>query len=114
MLAKSDNRHERVNAMTIDVEDYFQVSAFENHIAYSEWDNTPLRVGKNVARILEHLDHYHVKATFFVLGWVAQRLPRMVREISEAGHEIASHGFNHTRVTTQKPAAFREDVVSTK
>jgi polysaccharide deacetylase family protein (PEP-CTERM system associated) len=114
MLAKTDSRPDRVNAMTIDVEDYFQVSAFENHIAYSEWDTRPLRVGKNVARILEILDQHQVKATFFVLGWVAQRIPGMVREIAGAGHEIASHGFNHTRVTTQERAAFREDIVSTK
>ena len=85
--------------MSIDVEDYFQVSAFEKHIAQSEWDAKELRVDRNVKRILELLGGHDVKATFFVLGWIAKRLPGMVREIAAAGHEIASHGFNHTRVT---------------
>jgi polysaccharide deacetylase family protein (PEP-CTERM system associated) len=104
----------RVNAMTIDVEDYFQVSAFEKHIAYEDWDGKELRVARNVDRILELLDRNQVKATFFVLGWIAQRLPGMVREIAGAGHEVASHGLRHTRVTQQEPGAFRDDVSSTK
>lgn len=104
----------RVNAMTVDVEDYFQVSAFEKHIAFSEWDTKELRVERNVKQILELFARHDVKATFFVLGWVAQRLPGMVREIASAGHEVASHGFNHTRVTQQGQDDFREDVTRTK
>ena len=103
-----------VNAMTVDVEDYFQVSAFERHIAYSEWEGKELRVDRNVKRILDLFQRHDTKATFFVLGWIAKRLPGMVREIAAAGHEIASHGLNHTRVTQQERAAFREDVSTTK
>jgi len=100
--------------MTIDVEDYFQVSAFEKHIRYEDWDGKELRVDRNVARILELLDRHKVKATFFILGWIAQRLPGLVRDIAAGGHEIASHGLRHTRVTQQERAAFREDVTATK
>ena len=100
--------------MSIDVEDYFQVSAFEKHVAQSEWDAKELRVDRNVKRILELLGGHDVKATFFVLGWIAKRLPGMVREIAAAGHEIASHGFNHTRVTQQGRDDFRADVTATK
>src|SRR6185369_11014265 len=108
------NVRQRVNAMTIDVEDYFQVSAFEKHIEYADWDSKELRVVRNVKRILDLLAKNDVKATFFVLGWIAKRCPEMVREIADAGHEIASHGFNHTRVTQQEPKQFRDDVTSTK
>lgn len=104
----------RINAMTVDVEDYFQVSAFEGHVAFADWDRIELRVDRNVKRILDLFARYDVKGTFFVLGWIAQRLPEMVRAIASAGHEIASHGFNHTRVTQQKQDAFRDDVTSTK
>jgi polysaccharide deacetylase family protein (PEP-CTERM system associated) len=104
----------RVNAMSVDVEDYFQVSAFERHIAFADWDAKELRVDRNVKKILELFDRHQTKATFFVLGWIAKRLPGMVREIAQAGHEIASHGFSHVRVTEQQPDAFRNDVVSTK
>jgi polysaccharide deacetylase family protein (PEP-CTERM system associated) len=108
------NGASRVNAMTVDVEDYFQVSAFENHVDYSDWGKIELRVQQNTGRILELLAEHDAKATFFVLGWIAERAPNMVREICAAGHEIASHGFRHTRVTTQDRAAFREDVIATK
>jgi polysaccharide deacetylase family protein (PEP-CTERM system associated) len=104
----------RVNAMTVDVEDYFQVSAFEQHVSFADWDTKELRVARNVGRILDLMARHDVKATFFVLGWLAQRLPTMVREIAGAGHEIASHGFRHTRVTNQQRDDFREDVISTK
>src|SRR3954470_24765705 len=105
---------QRVNAMTIDVEDYFQVSAFEKHIEYADWDRKELRVVRNVKRILDLLARHEVKATFFVLGWIAKRCPEMVREIASAGHEGASHGLNHTRVTQQEPDVFRHDVTSAK
>ncbi|QIB67532.1 DUF3473 domain-containing protein [Kineobactrum salinum] len=105
---------EQVNAMTVDVEDYFQVSAFERHIQRSAWDSTPMRVEANVDRILALFEQNGVRATFFTLGWVAERHPAMVRRIVAAGHELASHGWEHIRVTTQQPEAFREDVSRTK
>jgi polysaccharide deacetylase family protein (PEP-CTERM system associated) len=104
----------RLNAMTVDVEDYFQVSAFETHVKKSNWDTIPCRVEKNVDRILELFDTKNVKGTFFTLGWIAERYPAMTRRIVEHGHELASHGWEHIRVTTQTPAAFREDVIRTK
>jgi polysaccharide deacetylase family protein (PEP-CTERM system associated) len=103
-----------VNAMTVDVEDYFQVSAFEGHIAREQWERLPCRVERNTDRILELFDRYRVRATFFVLGWVAERYPAMVHRMVEGGHEVASHGFEHVRVTRQDPATFRADVVRTR
>ncbi|MEZ5556093.1 XrtA system polysaccharide deacetylase [Haliea sp.] len=103
-----------VNAMTVDVEDYFQVSAFESQVSRAEWETTPLRVQANVERILALFDRHDVKATFFTLGWVAERHPEMVRRIVAEGHELASHGWEHTRVTTQQPPAFLDDVWRTK
>jgi polysaccharide deacetylase family protein (PEP-CTERM system associated) len=102
------------NAMTVDVEDYFQVSAFEQAIDRSEWDSLPCRVEANVDRILALFDQSDVKATFFTLGWVAERYPAMVKRIVEQGHELASHGWSHTRVTELSPQQFKEDIASTK
>ena len=104
----------RCNAMTIDVEDYFQVSAFEDHIERPAWEATPLRVEANVDRILEMLDANDVKATFFTLGWVAERCPGMIRTIVEEGHELASHGWDHVRVINQNADEFRADAGKTK
>lgn len=104
----------RLNAMTVDVEDYFQVSAFEPHIKRSDWDTTPLRVQANVERILDLFAEHGVKATFFTLGWVAQRHPGMVQRIVAEGHELASHGWEHIRANTQRPAEFADDVRRTK
>jgi len=103
-----------INAMTVDVEDYFQVSAFEGAVRREDWEGIPCRVEANTDRILALFDSHGVKATFFMLGWVAQRYPAMVRRILAAGHELASHGMSHVRVTTQTPADFRNDVVATK
>tara|TARA_R110002110_G_scaffold76898_2_gene202296 strand:+ start:6619 stop:7536 length:918 start_codon:yes stop_codon:yes gene_type:complete len=103
-----------VNAMTVDVEDYFQVSAMEPHVPRAAWETTPLRVQANVERILALFAEYGVKATFFTLGWVAERHPEMVRRIVAEGHELASHGWEHIRVNTQQPEAFRADVTRTK
>jgi len=103
-----------VNAMTVDVEDYFQVSAFERHIAPADWERMPQRVERNTSRVLELFADRGVHATFFTLGWVAERFPALVRRIAEAGHEVASHGFDHTRVIHQEPAQFRADVTRTK
>lgn len=100
--------------MTVDVEDYFQVSAFENVVAREDWERLPCRVEQNTDRILELFDAYDVKATLFMLGWVAERYPGLVRRIVDAGHELASHGYSHVRVTNQQPGAFREDVSRTR
>lgn len=100
--------------MTVDVEDYFQVSAFESRIQRSSWETRTLRVEANVDRILELFDQYGIKATFYTLGWVAERLPGAVQRIVAQGHELGSHGWEHARVHTQKPEQFRDDVARTK
>ncbi|RQW85278.1 MAG: DUF3473 domain-containing protein [Geobacter sp.] len=103
-----------LNALTIDVEDYFQVSAFERHVCRNEWDSYELRVERNTRRILQMLDEYSVKATFFVLGWVAERCPQLVKAIAAAGHEVASHGYGHQRIPCLSRGEFREDVRRSK
>lgn len=102
------------NALTVDVEDYFQVSAFEGHIRREDWDRLPCRVERNCERILDLFGQADVAATFFVLGWVAERYPQLVRRLVEAGHEVASHGYAHVRVTQQAPDEFFQDVTRTK
>lgn len=102
------------NALTIDVEDYFQVSAFAPYIARSEWDQRECRVERNVQRILALLAERQIHATFFTLGWIAQRYPALVRDIVAGGHELASHGFGHERVSDLDEAAFRNDLLSAK
>jgi len=99
-----------VNAMTIDVEDYFQVSAFDDVVKREEWEGRPSRVVSNTMRLLHLFDEYSVKSTFFVLGWVADRFPGLVRDIAAGGHELASHGYGHRIVYSQTPHEFREDV----
>lgn len=99
-----------LNALTIDVEDYFQVTAFERNVRRDEWDSYPLRVGANTRRVLDMLDEFAVKATFFVLGWVAEREPALVKEIHRRGHEIACHGYGHELVYRIGPDRFRADV----
>jgi polysaccharide deacetylase family protein (PEP-CTERM system associated) len=99
-----------VNALTIDVEDYFQVSAFAEHIARRDWDTLPCRVEQNIDRILALLAHADVRATFFTLGWIAERYPGVVHRIVEAGHELASHGYAHHRATEQHRAEFLADI----
>lgn len=98
------------NALTVDVEDYFQVSAFEPHIRRDQWDHQPSRVERNVERLLELFARHGAKATFFTLGWVASRSPQLVRGIVAAGHELASHGYAHARATEQSAAEFSADV----
>lgn len=102
------------NAMTIDVEDYFQVSAFAQHISRDSWPNIPCRVEKNIDAILLLLADANVKATFFTLGWIAERYPAMVKRIVSEGHELASHGYGHLRASDQSESEFREDIVSSK
>ncbi len=98
------------NAMTVDVEEHFQVQAFAGCIDRGAWDGIASRVEANVDRILEQFAVAHVSATFFTLGWIAERHRSMVRRIVSAGHELASHGYDHTRADTQDPVAFRADV----
>jgi polysaccharide deacetylase family protein (PEP-CTERM system associated) len=99
-----------LNAFTVDVEDYFQVSAFEKHVRRDDWDRWECRVEANTRRVLELLDRHHVKATFFVLGWIAERYPHLVREIDSCGHEIASHGFWHRLIYDVTPEEFRTNL----
>ena len=103
-----------VNAMTVDVEDYFQVSAFEPHIDRGEWDAYPCRVEQNVEVILELFDRHDIKATFFTLAWIAERYPSLVRRIVDSGHELASHGMAHVRADRQDSSQFRADVRRSK
>ncbi|MBJ6723650.1 XrtA system polysaccharide deacetylase [Geomesophilobacter sediminis] len=84
-----------LNALTVDVEDYFQVNAFKHHVTRESWESYPLRVNDNTRRLLDIFDEYQARATFFILGWVAERLPSLVREIVARGHEIGSHGYGH-------------------
>ena len=102
------------NAMTVDVEDYFQVSAFAAHIPRESWESIPCRVERNIDRILTLLDERQAKATFFTLGWIAERYPSMVKRIVSNGHELASHGWAHQRVSDQKPQEFLDDIVRSK
>src|SRR5262247_3751224 len=99
-----------VNALTIDVEDYFHVQAFADVIRPTDWKQYPVRVENNTRRLLEILDRYQARATFFVLGWVARRCSTLVREICEAGHEIGSHGYGHQMISRGNRKDFREDV----
>jgi polysaccharide deacetylase family protein (PEP-CTERM system associated) len=102
------------NALTVDVEDYFQVSAFEPYIPRSDWDHRECRVERNVHRILDLFDQHGVRATFFTLGWVAQRYPGLVREIAARGHEVASHGYGHQRASDLDPPSFMADISRAK
>jgi polysaccharide deacetylase family protein (PEP-CTERM system associated) len=102
------------NAMSVDVEDYFQVSAFAPYIDRAQWPSMPCRVEANVDAILTLFDDNQVKATFFTLGWIAERYPAMVRRIHTAGHEIASHGYGHQRVSDQTPEVFLDDILRAK
>jgi polysaccharide deacetylase family protein (PEP-CTERM system associated) len=103
-----------INAMTIDVEDYFQVSAFKKVISPSDWDRLECRVEVGVQFLLDALESKQIKATFFTLGWIAQRYPNLIRAIVAGGHELASHGYGHQMITDLTPASFREDVIRAK
>ncbi len=98
------------NALTIDVEDYFQVSALASHFPKDVWNTTPCRVERNVERILEMLGQRGARGTFFTLGWIAERYPELVRRIAAEGHELASHGYAHERASDQSPEAFLADI----
>ena len=103
-----------VNAMTVDVEDYFQVSAFNRTVPHASWDSRESRVCRNTERLLDLFAGANIKATFFVLGWVAERFPGLVRRIVGEGHELASHGFAHRLVYAQTSREFREDIRSAR
>lgn len=98
------------NALTIDVEDYFQVSAFAPYIPRADWENRECRVERNIDCILALLDRHQTKATFFTLGWIAERYPQVVKRIVDGGHELASHGYGHARASDQTAEAFFADI----
>lgn len=102
------------NAMTVDVEDYYQVEAFSHQVSLSDWPNYEGRVERNVERLLRLLADHDVHGTFFTLGWIAERYPELIKRIVDAGHELASHGYDHTRVDQQSPDEFRLDTRKTK
>ena len=102
------------NALSVDVEDYFQVSALAPHIDRASWDSRPCRVERNVQRLLELFEKRGAQATFFTLGWVAERYPQLVRDIVAGGHELASHGYGHLRASDQTPEEFRQDLLRAK
>jgi polysaccharide deacetylase family protein (PEP-CTERM system associated) len=99
-----------LNALSIDVEEYFHANSLENVIERSQWDKYESRVEMSVSRLLSMLDDYRICATFFVLGWVAEQKPLLIKEIHEQGHEIACHGYGHELIYRQKPEDFRADV----
>jgi polysaccharide deacetylase family protein (PEP-CTERM system associated) len=102
------------NALTVDVEDYFQVSAFAKSVDRNDWDKYPLRVEKNTRRLMDMFDEAQVKATFFVLGWVADRNRSLIQEIAQRGHEVASHGYSHQLIYNQSLEVFREETIRSK
>jgi polysaccharide deacetylase family protein (PEP-CTERM system associated) len=103
-----------MNALTVDVEDYFQVSAMAPHIARDSWDSQPCRVERNVQRLLTLFAEHQAQATFFTLGWIAERYPQLVRDIVAGGHELASHGYGHLRASDQSRGDFAQDVQRAK
>ncbi len=103
-----------LNGLSVDVEDWFQVGAFENTIDRADWNGLALRVADNVKFVLDLFDACAVKATFFTLGWVAEREPAAIRSIVERGHELASHGYDHARVFTLTPEQFAADLAKTR
>ncbi|HLQ24241.1 MAG TPA: polysaccharide deacetylase family protein, partial [Gemmatimonadales bacterium] len=98
------------HVFSVDVEEYFQVLAFEQVVSRASWDTLPSRVEESVGRLLELLARHSATATFFTVGWLAERKPALIRRIAEAGHEIASHSWWHRRVTALPPEEFRRDV----
>ncbi len=103
-----------LNAMTVDVEDYFHVAALASAIDRRDWDRLESRVERNTRRLLDLFAAHQLQATFFVLGWVAERHPQLVREIAAAGHEIASHGYSHQLIYRQQPDEFRQETQRAK
>lgn len=102
------------NALTVDVEDYFQVAAFGDRISQADWKNYELRVEDNTLRLLDLFDRHHTQATFFTLGWIAERTPDLVREIARRGHEVASHGYSHQLIYKQSRQLFYDETKRSK
>ncbi|WP_066794057.1 XrtA system polysaccharide deacetylase [Sphingomonas soli] len=102
------------NALSVDIEDWFQVGAFENTISRDDWDSLEHRVEANTDAVLALFDESGVKGTFFTLGWVAERYPALIRRVADAGHEVASHGWDHQRVFNMGPDQFRADLAKAK
>ena len=102
------------NVMSVDVEDYYQVSAFAESVKTNEWQQHESRVVDNTKRLLDLFTEKNIKATFFVLGWVAEREPQLVKEIQQQGHEVASHGFSHQLIYNQSQEVFREETIKSK
>ena len=105
-----ENGRPIVNALTVDVEDYYHVTAFEGQISRREWDRYPSRVGPNTHRVLDLLDRHEIRATFFTLGWVGRRFPALIRTIARAGHDIGCHSYWHRLVYRLTPDQFRKDL----
>lgn len=103
-----------LHAMSIDVEDYFHVAALSGVVNPDQWDSLPSRVEQNTERLLELFEKHQVKVTFFVLGWVAERFPALIRKLSDQGHEIASHGYSHQLIYKQSQEVFREETIRSK
>jgi polysaccharide deacetylase family protein (PEP-CTERM system associated) len=103
-----------LNAFSVDVEDYFQVAAFADQVTVDSWSSREYRAERNTERVLELLEARGIRATFFVLGWVGERSPALVRRIAAAGHEVASHGYSHQLIYRQSPQQFREETVRSK
>src|SRR5690606_4917730 len=104
----------RSNALTVDVEDYFHVAAFDATVSPAQWPDFPQRVARNTEILLQQFDKHQAKATFFILGWVAERYPQLVKQIHAAGHEVASHGYAHAKASVQTVAEFLQDVSRAK
>jgi len=104
----------RSNALTVDVEDYFHVAAFDATVSPAQWPDFPQRVARNTEILLQQFDEHQAKATFFILGWVAERYPQLVKQIHAAGHEVASHGYAHAKASVQTAAEFLQDVSRAK
>ena len=102
------------NVLTVDVEDYFHVAALANEIKIKDWDSIDPRVFNNTQRILDIFDKYEAKSTFFILGWVADKFPELVKEIDRRGHEVASHGYSHQLIYNQSYKKFKEETNKSK
>ena len=113
-IEKKTQHPDIIHAMTVDVEDYYHVAAFNSVIKPENWSTWPSRVEQNTHALLDLYDKHKVKCTFFVLGWVAEKYPGLVKELASRGHEIASHGWSHQLVYSQSPAVFRQETSRSK
>jgi len=112
--SSSYNKNILTNILTVDVEDYFHVTAFENYVDFNDWGKFDSRIEKNTRRLLELLNRENTKATFFFLGWVAEKYKNLVREVKDQGHEIGCHSFSHKMIFAQKKEEFKEDTKRAK